>query len=196
MSWIVPAKPDLSMMLNGAVAALVAITAASGFVAPWAAIVIGLVAGGIVVLGIQLIERIRIDDPIGAISAHGMAGVWDVGDWPSAGAGASRRTLPPELAVRLHGELLHQLGAEALGLLVVGACHLTTCFAALWIMKATSGSCRARGRRPGSTSPNTHVGLSRFYTGPRAATGPRVTLISYASHVYAPGRAAHPVRHA
>ena len=75
-SWIVIKKPDLSMMLNGAVAALVAITAACAFVAPWAAIVIGLVSGVIVVLGVLLVERVRIDDPIGAISAHGMAGVW------------------------------------------------------------------------------------------------------------------------
>ena len=51
-SWLVIKKPDLSMMLNGAVAALVAITAACAFVAPWAAIVIGLVAGVIVVLGV------------------------------------------------------------------------------------------------------------------------------------------------
>ena len=75
-SWIVVKKPDLSMMLNGAIAALVAITAACAFVAPWAAILIGGVAGVIVVLGSLLVERLRIDDPIGAIAAHGMAGVW------------------------------------------------------------------------------------------------------------------------
>ena len=57
-SWIVIKKPDLSMMLNGAVAALVAITAACAFVAPWAAIVIGFVAGVIVVLGV-LARRAR-----------------------------------------------------------------------------------------------------------------------------------------
>ena len=57
-SWIVIKKPDLSMMLNGAVAALVAITAACAFVAPWAAMVIGLVAGVIVVLGVLLVERV------------------------------------------------------------------------------------------------------------------------------------------
>ena len=75
-SWLVIKKPDLSMMLNGAVAALVAITAACAFVAPWAAIVIGAVAGAIVVFGVLLVERVGIDDPIGAIAAHGMAGVW------------------------------------------------------------------------------------------------------------------------
>ena len=75
-SWIVIKKPDLSMMLNGAIAALVAITAACAFVAPWAAIVIGFVAGVIVVLGSLLVERAGIDDPVGALAAHGMAGVW------------------------------------------------------------------------------------------------------------------------
>ena len=64
------------MMLNGVLAALVAITAASGFVAPWAAIVIGLVSGLIAVIGVIAVERIGIDDPIGAVSVHGMAGVW------------------------------------------------------------------------------------------------------------------------
>src|SRR5215212_2714226 len=75
-AWVVLRKPDLAMMLNGVIAALVAVTAAAGFVAPWAAIVIGLVAGGIAVLGVLLVERIRIDDPIGAVAVHGMAGVW------------------------------------------------------------------------------------------------------------------------
>ena len=56
-SWLVIKKPDLSMMLNGAIGALVAITAACAFVAPWAAILIGFVAGVIVVLGVLLVDR-------------------------------------------------------------------------------------------------------------------------------------------
>src|SRR5881396_3778024 len=76
VSWLVLKKPDISMMLNGVLAALVAITAASGFVAPWAAIVIGAVSGSIAVFGVIFVERIGIDDPIGAVSVHGMAGVW------------------------------------------------------------------------------------------------------------------------
>ena len=75
-SWIVIKKPDLSMMLNGAIAALVAITAACAFVAPWAAILIGFVAGVIVVVGVLAVDRIGIDDPVGAIAAHGMSGMW------------------------------------------------------------------------------------------------------------------------
>ena len=76
-SWIVIKKPDLSMMLNGAIAALVAITAACAFVAPWAAIVIGFGAGVIVVFGVaRSSSGSGIDDPVGALAAHGMAGVW------------------------------------------------------------------------------------------------------------------------
>ena len=72
-AWLVLKKPDISMMLNGVLAALVAITAASGFVAPWAAIVIGLVSGVIAVVGVIFVERIGIDDPIGAVvrARHG-----------------------------------------------------------------------------------------------------------------------------
>ena len=62
-AWVVLKKPDIAMMLNGVIAALVAITAASGFVAPWAAIVIGLVAAAIAVVGVLFVERMRIDDP-------------------------------------------------------------------------------------------------------------------------------------
>src|SRR5690348_1648837 len=68
-------KIDIGMAGNGAIAALVAITAPSGYVEPWAAIVIGAVAGVIVVLGVYAIEK-RLDDPVGALSAHGLAGIW------------------------------------------------------------------------------------------------------------------------
>src|SRR6185312_808531 len=75
-AWVVLKKPDISMMLNGVIAALVAITAASGYVAPWAAIVIGAVSGVIAVVGVIAVERIGIDDPIGAVAVHGASGVW------------------------------------------------------------------------------------------------------------------------
>jgi Amt family ammonium transporter len=138
-SWLVIKKPDLSMMLNGVIAALVAITAASGFVAPWAAIVIGGVAGSIVVFGVLLVERIRLDDPIGALAAHGMAGVW--------GTLATGVFAVPSLAENLAtgtGGLwytgdLHQLGVQATGLVAVGAFTFTASFAALWAMKRTFG---------------------------------------------------------
>ena len=138
-SWIVIKKPDLSMMLNGAIAALVAITAACAFVAPWAAIVIGFVAGVIVVVGSLLVERVGIDDPVGAIAAHGMSGVW--------GTLALGFLTVPKLAENLgtgqgglfYGGGFHQLGIQALGLLAVGTFTFTTSFVVLWLMKVTVG---------------------------------------------------------
>jgi ammonium transporter, Amt family len=138
-SWLVIKKPDLSMMLNGAIGALVAITAACAFVAPWAAIVIGFGAGAIVVLGVLLVERIGIDDPIGAIAAHGMSGVWGT---LSLGLFAV-----PSLAGKLatggggffYTGSFHQLGVQALGLLAVGTFTFSACFGALWLMKRTIG---------------------------------------------------------
>src|SRR5207245_7640638 len=62
-AWLILRKPDVSMMLNGVLAALVAITAASGFVAPWAAVVIGLVSGLSAVAGVLFVERSGIDAP-------------------------------------------------------------------------------------------------------------------------------------
>ncbi|UCG56445.1 MAG: ammonium transporter [Phycisphaerales bacterium] len=69
-------KPDLSMAMNGALAGLVAITAPCAFVEPWAAIVIGAVGGYVVVRGVELLDRLRIDDPVGAVPVHGVCGVW------------------------------------------------------------------------------------------------------------------------
>ena len=67
---------DVSQMGNGAIAGLVAITAPCAFVDPWAAVVIGLVAGLIVPPLVVLIDKIRVDDPIGCLPVHGVAGIW------------------------------------------------------------------------------------------------------------------------
>ena len=69
-------KPDLSMAMNGALAGLVAITAPCAYVEPWAAIVIGAVAGYTVVKGVELLDKLQIDDPVGAVPVHGICGVW------------------------------------------------------------------------------------------------------------------------
>ena len=66
---------DIGMAGNGAIAALVAITAPSGYVELWAAPIIGAIAGVIVVVGVLAIDK-KIDDPVGALSAHGLAGIW------------------------------------------------------------------------------------------------------------------------
>jgi Amt family ammonium transporter len=138
-SWLVIKKPDLSMMLNGAVAALVAITASCAFVAPWAAIVIGLVAGAIVVGGVLLVERAGIDDPIGAISAHGMAGVWGTLALGFVALPSQAESLATGAAGLFYGGGLHQLGVQLLGLTAVGAFTFTASFSVLWLMKVTVG---------------------------------------------------------
>lgn len=77
--WMRTGKPDPAMMANGMLAGLVAITAPAAFVDPWAALVIGVVAGVIVVESVFFIERrLKIDDPVGAISVHGVCGLFGV----------------------------------------------------------------------------------------------------------------------
>jgi len=69
-------KPDISMALNGVLAGLVGITAGAETVTWGGSIVIGAIAGIVVVFAIIIIDRIRIDDPVGAVSVHGICGVW------------------------------------------------------------------------------------------------------------------------
>ena len=75
-SWIKFGKPEVGMSLNGALAGLVGITAGCANVSPGSAIVIGAIAGVIVVFSVLFFDRIRIDDPVGAISVHGVCGAW------------------------------------------------------------------------------------------------------------------------
>jgi len=138
-SWIVIKKPDLSMMLNGAIGALVAITAACAFVAPWAAILIGFVAGVIVVTGVLLVERLKIDDPIGAIAAHGLSGVWGTLSLGFLTAPALADKVGIGSAGLLYGGGLHQLGVQLLGLVSVGAFTFTASFGTLWAFKRVWG---------------------------------------------------------
>ena len=75
-SWTVQEKPDLSMVLNGVLAGLVAITAGADLFTPMQAALIGGVAGVLVVLSVIGLDRVRIDDPVGAISVHLVCGIW------------------------------------------------------------------------------------------------------------------------
>jgi Amt family ammonium transporter len=76
VAWALFKKPDLTMALNGTLAGLVGITANCDQVPLWAAIVIGAVAGTLVVLGVVALDRLRIDDPVGAWPVHGLCGLW------------------------------------------------------------------------------------------------------------------------
>jgi Amt family ammonium transporter len=75
-SWVKFGKPEISMSLNGALAGLVAITSPCATVTPLSAIIIGSIAGIIVVLSVLFFDKIRVDDPVGAISVHGVCGAW------------------------------------------------------------------------------------------------------------------------
>jgi Amt family ammonium transporter len=75
-TWTTLKKPDIGMTLNGCLAGLVAITAGCANVSPVSALIIGFMAGIIVVFSVIFFDRIRIDDPVGAISVHGVCGAW------------------------------------------------------------------------------------------------------------------------
>ncbi len=75
-SWRLNGKPDVGICINGALAGLVGITAGCAFVAPGAAVLIGFIAGGLVVGSVLAFERLKVDDPVGAISVHGVCGAW------------------------------------------------------------------------------------------------------------------------
>jgi Amt family ammonium transporter len=129
---------DIGMAGNGAIAALVAITAPSGYVAPWAAIPIGGVAGVIVVLGVYAIDK-YIDDPVGALSAHGLAGIWGTlscGIFTLPSLAKYNAVGRPGL---IYNGSFAQLGAQALGVVVVFAFVFVASFATFWLIKHTYG---------------------------------------------------------
>ena len=129
---------DVGMIGNGAIAALVAITAPSGYVQPWAAIIIGAVAGVIVVFGVIAIEKV-LDDPVGALSAHGLAGIW--------GTLSCGLFTDPALAAfngvgrggLLYTGSFQQLGAQALAVSVSFVTVFGLSFALFWAIKKTVG---------------------------------------------------------
>ena len=75
-NWALDGKPDVSIAANGLLAGLVAITAPVGTVETWAAVVIGALGGVIVVFSVRMFDRLKIDDPVGAISVHGVVGTF------------------------------------------------------------------------------------------------------------------------
>jgi Amt family ammonium transporter len=75
-AWIFLKKPDATMSINGALAGLVGITAGCANVVPGASIIIGFLAGIIVVFSVLFFDRLKIDDPVGAVSVHGVCGAW------------------------------------------------------------------------------------------------------------------------
>jgi len=76
LSWVMFGKPDLSMGLNGILGGLVGITACCDCMTDWMAMIVGLVAGVLIIFGILLLDKLKIDDPVGAWPVHGVCGMW------------------------------------------------------------------------------------------------------------------------
>lgn len=139
VSWLYFGKADIPSMLNGVLAALVAITASCAFVETWAAVVIGLVAGTLTFFTAQWFEKAGIDDPVYAFSVHGIAGMWGS---LSTGFFASPRLVEIVGVGKeglFYGGGLHQLGVQAMGVVVSFVFVFVLSYAILWIMKKTMG---------------------------------------------------------
>ena len=129
---------DVGMAGNGAIAALVAITAPSGYVEFWAAPIIGAVAGVIVVYGVITIEK-YLDDPVGALSAHGLAGIWGTlscGLFTSPRLASLNGVGDPGL---WYSGSFHQLGAQALGVGTAFALVFVVSYTVFFAIKKTIG---------------------------------------------------------
>ncbi len=129
-TWTLYKKPDASFLCNGALAGLVAITAGCAYVAPWAAVLIGAAAGMIVIGSALVVERVlKIDDPVGAISVHGVGGVWGVlalGLFADGTHGDALNGVAGSVRGLFYGDA-SQLVAQLIG---VGACLL-------WVLPVT-----------------------------------------------------------
>ena len=121
--WLVYKQPDLTMVINGILAGLVAITAGCNDVSYVEAVLIGCVAGVLVIFAIPFFDRMRIDDPVGAVSVHFVNGVWGT------------------LAVGLFGSNagVQQLGIQALGILAISAFTIATGTLLWFCLKHTTG---------------------------------------------------------
>jgi Amt family ammonium transporter len=129
---------DIGMAGNGAIAGLVAITAPSGYVEFWAAPIIGAVAGVIVVVGVLAIDKV-LDDPVGALSAHGLAGVWGTlacGIFTSPRLAELNAVGDPGL---WYSGSFHQLGVQALGIAAAFASVFIVSYAVFAAIKYTIG---------------------------------------------------------
>ena len=114
-------KPDPTLICNGMIAGLVAVSGPCPFVDTWAALLIGAVAGSVVVIGVLLLEHRGIDDPVGAISVHGVAGLWGllaVGIFANGRHGAGFNGVANGVRGLLYGDV-GQFAAQVIGAVVL-----------------------------------------------------------------------------
>lgn len=137
-AWKMFKKPDISMTLNGALAGLVGITAPCAFVSAGSAVIIGLVAGILVVISVVTLDKVfHVDDPVGAISVHGTCGAWGT---LAVGLFAQDAFAPGTTGNGLFfGGGIKLLTAQAIGVATIMAWCFVTGFALFSILKATIG---------------------------------------------------------
>ncbi|MDZ4170420.1 MAG: ammonium transporter [Coriobacteriia bacterium] len=137
VAWIVLGKPDIGMTINGALAGLVGITAGCAFVGTVSSLIIGAIAGGMVVYGVLMFDKFKLDDPVGALAVHGLGGIFGtlaVGLFAQDGiTGASTGN------GLFFGGGLELLGAQAIGVLAVGAFVFAISLAVWLAIRATIG---------------------------------------------------------
>lgn len=127
ISWVSSRKPDLTMALNGSLAGLVGVTAGADVVSVSSSIVIGLISGVIVVLGVALFDKLKLDDPVGALSVHLLCGIW--------GTLAVGLFAEPEAKAELGITFMTQL----LGVFAYGAVSFVCALAIFALLKYTIG---------------------------------------------------------
>ena len=139
-SWIIIGKPDLGMTINGCLAGLVAVTAGCAYVSVTSAMIIGAVAGVVVVLAVRFFDVIRIDDPVGATSVHlacGVMGTLFVGLFSDASISAANGVVGADGLFNGGGFKL--LGTQGLGVLAVAGFVFGASLLAWLLIKVTIG---------------------------------------------------------
>jgi len=140
-TWIKNGKPDVSMSLNGALAGLVAITAGCSYVDAIGALVIGAVAGILVVVAVEFIDlKLHVDDPVGAVAVHGVNGLWGI---LAVGLFARPISVGEDIVSGatglFYGGGFSQLGIQALGALAIATWTIVTISITFFIIKKTHG---------------------------------------------------------
>lgn len=136
-TWVKFGKPDVSMCLNASLAGLVAITAPCDVTDGFGAIVIGAVAGLLVVFGVWLLDyKLHVDDPVGAVAVHMMNGIWGT---IAVGLFATSSAPGSEIDGLFYGGGFEQLGLQLLGVVTVGAWAAVCITITFMVVKATVG---------------------------------------------------------
>ena len=120
LSWMIQKKPDLSMALNGVLAGLVGITAGADVVSVMNSVVIGFIAGLLVVASVMIFDRVKLDDPVGALSVHLVCGIWGT------------------LAVGIFSAA-HSFTTQLIGVAAYGAACFPAAFVIFFLLKVTLG---------------------------------------------------------